>query len=163
MAYYDAIAKGYNELYQEEQLNKLSIIKKNIKINKSTKILDVGCGTGISSDFDCFIAGIDPSIELLKQNKNNKKLLSTAENIPFKDHSFDYVISITTIHNFKNINRSINEMKRVGKEKFVFSILKRSKKFNFIKKLIEKNFIIEKVIEDGKDAIFFCQKSVTCE
>src|SRR3989338_6756437 len=75
MAYYDVIAKGYNELHSGEQLNKLSIIRNNIKINKNTKILDVGCGTGISSGFDCFVAGIDPSIGLLRQNKNGKKIL----------------------------------------------------------------------------------------
>lgn len=63
---YDLIAGGYNELYGEEQLNKLSIIKKNIKISKKTKILDVGCGTGISSNFGCFIIGIDPSFRLLE-------------------------------------------------------------------------------------------------
>ena len=157
MDYYDFIAKGYDELHIEEQSNKLFIIKNNIKINKKIKILDVGCGTGISSDFDCFVVGIDPSIELLKQNKNDKKLLSVAEMLPFKDYSFDYLVSITSIHNFKNIKKSINEIKRVGKENFVFSVLKNSRKFDFIKKLIQKNFKIEKVIEEDKDVIFFCQ------
>ena len=154
--YYDAIAKGYNELYQQEQLHKLSIIKNNIKINKKAKLLDVGCGTGISSDFDCLVIGVDPSIKLLKQNENNK-VFGIAENIPFKYNSFDYVISITSIHNFTNIKKSINEIKKVGKENFVFSIFKKSKKFNFIKNLIEKNFKIEKVVEEEKDTIFFCK------
>ena len=42
MGYYSSISKGYDELYGEEQLNKLSIIKNSIKINKSAKMLDVG-------------------------------------------------------------------------------------------------------------------------
>ena len=132
MDYYDFIAKGYDELHREEQSNKLLIIKNNIKINKKIRILDVGCGTGISSGFGCFVVGIDPSIGLLKQN-NNKKILGVAENLPFKNYSFDYVVSITSIHNFKNIKKSINEIKRVGKENFVFSVLKNSKRFDFIK------------------------------
>ncbi len=154
--HYDAIAKGYNELYEQEQLNKLSIIKNNIKINKDTKILDVGCGTGISSKFDCFVIGVDPSIGLIKQN-NYQKIIGIAETLPFKNNSFDYVISVTAIHNFKNIKKSINEIKRVGKENFVFSVLKKSKKFEFIKNSIQKNFNIEKVIEECKDTIFFCK------
>jgi len=158
MAYYDVIAKGYNELHSEEQLNKLSIIKENIKINKNTRILDVGCGTGISSGFECFAAGIDSSIGLLRQNKNNKKILGVAESLPFKDNSFDYVISITAIHNFKNIKKSIKEMKRVGKKDFVFSVLKKSGKFDYIKKMIEENFKIGKAVEEEKDVIFFCSK-----
>ncbi len=156
MTYYDTISKSYNELYQEEQLKKLTIIKNNIKINKNTKILDIGCGTGISSEFDCYVVGIDSSIELLKQNKNNGKFLGIAEALPFKDDSFDYVISITAIHNFKDINKAIKEMKRVCNGRFVFTVLRNSNRFNFIKNLIEKNFKVDKVIEEDKDAIFFC-------
>ena len=157
MEYYNHIADGYNELYLEEQSNKLSIIKNNIKINKNTKILDVGCGNGISSQFDCKVIGVDPSVGLLKQNNKNGKLLGVAEMLPFKNSSFDYVISITSIHNFKNIKKSIHEIKRVGKENFVFSVLKKSGKFDFINGLIQKSFFIEKVIEENKDTIFFCK------
>lgn len=159
MDYYDKIAQGYNELHLKEQLNKLSIIKNNIKINKATKILDVGCGSGVSSKFGCFVIGLDPSIGLLKQNKNNKKLLGIAESLPFKNDSFDYVISVTSVHNFKNIKKSIDEIRRVGKGNFVFSVLKKSGKFGLIKDLIQKSFRVDEVIEEDKDAIFFCQKS----
>ena len=92
MEYYDAIAEGYDGLHKEEQLNKLAIIKGNIKISKDSKLLDVGCGTGISSNFDCFVVGIDPSIVLLSRNNGNVKLACTAEALPFKNISFDYVI-----------------------------------------------------------------------
>ena len=157
MQYYDSIAKYYNELHEEEQTGKLSIIKNKIKINKKTKILDVGCGTGISSNFDCFVIGVDPSMGLLRQNKNSRKLLGIAESLPFKDKSFDYVVSVTAIHNFKDIRKALAEIKRVGKKNFVFSVLKKTKKFNYIRKLIEKNFKINKIVEEEKDIIFFCQ------
>lgn len=157
MEYYDIISKSYNELHKEEQLNKLSIIKANIKIAKGTKILDVGCGTGISSGFDCRVVGIDPSIKLLKQNKNSK-VLGIAENLPFKNSSFEHVISVTSIHNFTDVEKSISEMKRVGRQYFVFSVLKRSNKFGNIKRLIEGSFKIEKTVEHAQDVIFFCKK-----
>lgn len=159
MEYYNIISNGYDELYKEEQLKKLSIIKDNIKIDEHTKVLDVGCGTGISSDFECFVVGIDTSIDLLKLNKNNGKLLGTAESLPLKANSFDYVVSVTALHNFSSAKKAIIEIKRVGKEKFVLSVLRKSRKFKPIKKLIEKNFKIDKVIEEGKDVIFFCGKT----
>ena len=159
MEYYNSISKGYNELHREEQLSKLLIIKNSIKINKKTRILDVGCGTGISSDFNSFVVRIDPSASLLKLNKSNKKIIGMAESLPFKDNSFNCVVSITSIHNFNDIKKSISEMKRVGKDDFVFSVLKKSNKFGLIEKLIEKNFKIDKVVEEYKDIIFFCQKS----
>lgn len=157
MDYYSQIADGYNELHSEEQLSKLSIIKNNIRINTTTKILDVGCGSGISSQFDCKVVGVDPSIRLIKQNPKHK-IIGVAETLPFKNNQFDYVISVTSIHNFKNIKKSINEIKRVGKGNFVFSVLKKSGKFDFIKGLIQKNFKVGKVAEEGKDTIFFCKK-----
>ncbi|MBI2660351.1 methyltransferase domain-containing protein [Candidatus Woesearchaeota archaeon] len=157
MEYYNIISKSYNELHKEEQLNKLSIIKANVKIGKGAKILDVGCGTGISSDFECFVVGIDPSIGLLRQNRNIK-LQGVAENLPFKSGSFDYVISLTSMHNFSDIQKSISEMKRVGRQNFVFSVLKKSKKFEAIKSLIEENFIVESVVEEERDMMLFCKK-----
>lgn len=154
MNYYDVTSNSYNELYKEEQLNKLSIIKNHIRMNKNAKLLDVGCGTGISSDFDCFVVGIDSSVGLLKQNKNIK-LLCVAESLPFKSNVFDYVISISSIHNFKDIKKAISEMKRVGKNKFVLSVLKKSRRFNYISNIIEKNFKVEKAIREDKDLILF--------
>ena len=155
MNYYNKISKGYNKLHKEEQLKKLNIIKNNIKIKKSDLLLDVGCGTGISSKFGCKVIGIDPSAELLKLNKNKNKFLGNAEKLPFKSNVFDFVISVTAVHNFKDIERALKEIKRVGKNNFVFSILKRSNKFDEIKKSIKKHFKIEKEIEEDKDIIFY--------
>ncbi|MBI4451848.1 class I SAM-dependent methyltransferase [Candidatus Woesearchaeota archaeon] len=157
MPYYDFIAPAYNELYGKEQLSKISLIKKNIKISREANLLDVGCGSGISSDFDCFVVGIDPSFNLLKISKK-PKAMALAEKIPFKENSFDYVISITSIHNFEDVNKSISEMKRVGKRHFVFSVLKKSSKFSQIKELIVKNFKVIKEIVEEKDTILFCEK-----
>lgn len=158
MDYYNHVSKGYNELHGEEQLSKLAIIKNNIKLDKNTRLLDVGCGSGISSGFGCFVVGIDPSIGLLRQNSSNKKVLGIAESLPFRNDSFDYVISVTSAHNFADIEKSISEMKRVGRNNFVFSVLKKSGKFGFIRGLILKSFKVGKVIDEGKDAVFFCKK-----
>lgn len=154
--YYNKISKGYNELHGEEQLNKLSVIRSNIRINKDSRILDVGCGTGISSGFDCFVVGVDTSFRLLRQNKR-LKVNSAAESLPFKDKKFDFVISVTSMHNFTDIGKAMDEIKRVGRQKFVFSILRKAGKFDDIIRLIEKKFKIAKIIEEDRDMILFCE------
>ena len=154
MNYYDKISKGYEELHKEEQLKKLKIIKKLLKVKPSDKLLDVGCGTGMSTNWKCKTYGIDPSIKLLKKAKGNF-IRAKAEKIPFKDHFFDIVISITAIQNFNNIEAGLKEIKRVGKDKFVLSVLKKSSKKSKIDKLIRKIFDVKNVLEEDKDLIYF--------
>ncbi len=158
MDFYELIAKGYNELYGEEQKLKLDIIKENLDIKNTDLLLDVGCGIGY--DFNCKVVGIDPSIGLLQQNTNNKnkKILAKAEHMPFKDKVFDKVISVTSMHNFDNIKKGISEMKRVGKKYFAFSVLKKTKHFDLIEKEIKNDFKISKIFDGKQDWIFICTK-----
>lgn len=155
MNYYDAIAKSYNELHGEEQKKKLEIISKNINPKPGDKLLDVGCGTGICTQWDCFSVGIDPSFGLVKQAKPGNFIQAKAENIPFKDNSFDFVISVTAIHLFDDVDKGLEEMKRVGKDRFVFSVLKKSSKANEIINKIKYKFKIVKDIVEDKDIILF--------
>ncbi|MBW2986894.1 class I SAM-dependent methyltransferase [Candidatus Woesearchaeota archaeon] len=154
MNYYDGIAEGYNELHGEEQLNKLKIIANEIKVNKDTKLLDVGCGTGLSAKiFNCDITGIDPAEKLLEQAPF-KILKAKAESLPFKDNEFDVVIAVTSIHNFDDIEKGLKEIKRVGKDKFALTVLKKAKNADQIIEKIKEIFTIKKQIEEDKDLIF---------
>ncbi len=138
---YQLIAKSYNELYSEEQLEKLKIISKHLKVKEKDKLLDIGCGTGISTNyFKCNSIGIDSCKELIEQGKN--LILGEAEILPFKDKEFDIILCITAIHNFNNYKKAIKEMKRVIKDKgkIAITILKKSSKFNEIKEELNKNF-----------------------
>ena len=165
MSYYNEISEGYEELHREEQENKLKLIKKELSpIAQDTRLLDVGCGTGVTSQFECIIYGADPAIKLLEKAKNKQKpdflICAEAENLPFKDGSFDMVISVTAIQNFHDINKGLDEMKRVAKPEAIFalSFLKRSEKKETITKSIKKRFKAEKFLEEDKDLIFFCKK-----
>ena len=156
MDFYKIISAGYDRLYGEEQRMKIGIIKQNLKIKEKDLLLDVGCGTGLSSDFSCKVIGIDPSMELILQNNKENKILAKAENLPFKDKSFDKIISISSMHNFDDFKEGMKEIKRVGKKDFAFSILKKSSKFDAIEDEINKNFEILKIIDGKKDWIFIC-------
>lgn len=139
---YKYIAKSYNKLHSEEQLEKLKIISKYLKVKSTDKLLDIGCGTGISTNyFKCNSIGIDPCKELIEQGEKNL-ILGEAEKLPFKGKEFDIILCITAIHNFNNYKKAIKEMKRVLKEKgkIAVTILKKSKNFKEIKQELNKNF-----------------------
>ena len=158
MPYYDSIAEGYDELHGEEQRKKLKIISSLIDPEAGERLLDVGCGTGICTFWSCECIGIDPSYGLIKEAnkkiKNNKNITfiqAAAENIPFKDHYFDYVISVTAIHLCQNLEKALNEIKRVGKNKFIFTVLKKSSRARQIVNKIRSRFKVKKIIEEERD------------
>ncbi|MBU0615967.1 MAG: class I SAM-dependent methyltransferase [Nanoarchaeota archaeon] len=161
MTYYDDISSGYEELHKEEQLKKVEEIKKHLKLEKTDKLLDVGCGTGLTTEpWDCQRYGIDPAPKLLERARQKDKIefkLAPAEDIPYPDHHFDVVISITAIQNFQDIEKGLKEIKRVGKDKFVLSFLKKSGKKSMIDYAIRKLFKVDKTIEEDKDLIYICE------
>lgn len=146
---YNEIAKGYDELYKEEQLEKLKIISKYFK--PKGLMLDLGCGTGFAMEyFGVDSIGVDNSIELLKLGKG-KRVCAKAENLPFKDDCFDCVICLTAVHHM-NVERVITEVKRVCKGYTCFTVLKKSNKAKDIAKSLVNAFGL-KEIEGKKDII----------
>jgi ubiquinone/menaquinone biosynthesis C-methylase UbiE len=164
--YYDEIADGYEELYGNEQLIKLNYIWEKLKnleidLEKNSKLLDVGCGTGISSDFfgkrGFEVIGVDPSKKLISKNdgKYSQLLQGVAEKLPFNDASFDIVISITAIQNFQDIKKGLLEIKRVGKGLYLLTVLKRGENATIADDLIHDLFLVNLVEEDDKDRYYF--------
>jgi demethylmenaquinone methyltransferase/2-methoxy-6-polyprenyl-1,4-benzoquinol methylase len=168
--YYDGIAKGYDELHGEEQLKKLELIGREIHtdpelkdfIKSPYKLLDVGCGTGISTGFFKTQEkhGIDPSTNLINIARKNYPLcefaVGRAEKLLDKDKQFDIVISLTAIQNFNDIEKGLDEIRRVGRNHFILTFLKKSPKHGLIDELIKEKFNVIKKIEEDKDIICFC-------
>lgn len=154
MNYYNETARGYNELHGEEQLQKLRIIAKEIPVTKETKLLDVGCGTGLSAKvFNCNITGIDPAEKVLQQTPF-KTIKAKAESLPFKDNEFDVVIAVTSVHNFDDIEKGLKEVRRVGKDRFALTVLKKANNASQIIEKIKELFQEEKEIDEEKDKVF---------
>lgn len=157
--YYTEIASSYDELHKEEQIKKIQLIIDKFPFSKEESLLDVGCGTGFSFDYwptskkDTW--GVEPSSGLIKQSKHQDKILhDRAENLPFEDNEFDIIVSVTAIQNFEFLEDGLFEMKRVGKKKFAFSVLKKSPNFQEIDELIKKHFNVTKELEEDKDIIY---------
>ena len=159
--YYNKIAKGYNELYGEEQLNKWKVAKKIINLSKKDNILDIGCGTGLITQEIAkkvsFVIGLDNSEEMInhaKNTSNGKYVISDAKKLPFPDNSFSKVVSFTMIQDLLNWTSVLKEMKRVSNGDILLTVQKRNKKVSDLKKKLSKFFTIKKTLEEEKDFIF---------
>ena len=104
----------------------------NLNIRNDAKLLDIGCGTGdalflISKKTSAKLYGVDISEKMIE--KAIKKLrekailkLSDAENLPFNDNTFDYVLSTEAFHHFPNPNKTLKEINRVLKKNGEFML-----------------------------------------
>ena len=155
--YYDSIAEGYNELHGAEQARKARKILDQIELNENSKILDVGGGTGIATEFfPGDITILDPCGGLLSKVKG-KKVLGSAESLPFPDKSFDLAISLTAIHHYDDPEKALSEMKRVSRKYVAVTALKKSKKHNELCELIRKMLPSSFELNDSHDSIFVCK------
>jgi len=112
-------------------------IKKTLPfLSKEKKILDLGCGDGWltkylnSFGYDC--VGVDPSIK-----NNHPFYYGTADNIPFPDNHFDYIIMFEVIEHIQP--KCYSEINRVLKSKgkiILSTILPKSDKLiHFLSKI----------------------------
>lgn len=96
-------------------------------IKSGDKILDVGCGKGyLLYEFTqavpgVEIAGIDISEYAIENAKEEVKpflKVGNAVDLPFPDKTFDFVVSILTLHNLYNyeLRQALQEIERVGKQ-----------------------------------------------
>ncbi len=148
---YAEIAKGYDELYKEEQEEKLAIIAQHVTVKPTDKLLDVGCGTGISTNyFSCETTGIDPCQEMIDAGKGDL-ICAPAENLPFEDNTFDIIISVTALHH-TDITKAMQEINRVAKPnaQIAITLLNKAKNFQEINRLLT-NY---NKIQSKKDTIF---------
>ena len=95
--------------------------KQQYNLSSESKVLDVGCAKGfMMHDFlkiipGIEINGIDVSEYAIKNCMTSVKgfaEVANANKLPFKDKSFDLVISINTIHNL-DLNECINSIKEI--------------------------------------------------
>lgn len=90
------------------------------------RILDVGCGKGfLLYEFTqvvpgCRVAGIDISSYAIENAKEEVKPFlqsGSAVSLPFPDQSFDFVLSVNTLHNLYNYElfQALREIERVAR------------------------------------------------
>ena len=157
------VKKVFNKVYDKYDLmNDIMslgthrIWKKNlvswVNPSKNSTVIDVASGTGDiaklcldKTNNSCEIVCVEPNEKMLSEGKrklkrynNLKWVLSSAENLPFKDNTFDYYVISFGIRNVTNLDKSLNEAYRVLKNGGRFYCLEFSKVDNEILKNIYK-------------------------
>lgn len=142
------LSGAFKRIQKIMTLDALEII--NFKTN--SKILDLGCGTGFSTkilvDKGLKVIGVDISKNMLSfaKKKNLNVIKSNMTSLPFKDKSFDGLISISAIQWLKSseYNQVLKEINRVIKDKAIIQFYPKNQiEFDYFIKLAKKYFKIE--------------------
>lgn len=123
-AEYDALAHRYDRRWAAyvEDSNRETL--KRTPLAPGIHILDIGCGTGAfpvalnRQQPDTAVIGIDLSERMLhvaasKPDFVGELVCADWHDLPFRDHSFDLVISVSVLHYLAFPGRALSETRRV--------------------------------------------------
>lgn len=131
------VASSYEDWYdgpgQRAERLETALLKKLLAgFAGSTRLLDVGCGTGHFTRWfaagGLAVVGLDVSRTMLAEARNRnglKYVLGDALSLPFADGSFDLTSIITTLEFVPDPNRALSEAIRVSRRGILLGVLNR--------------------------------------
>ena len=168
----DIMSLGVHRKWKKNLINMM-----NPSVNNT--LIDVACGTGdIAKIFletvskNSEITCVDPNLgmvekgkEKLKNFKNLKWLISSAEALPISDNKFDFYTISFGLRNTKDFNKTLKEAYRVLKPGGRFLCLEFSKIQNSNLNFIYKNYskfipVIGKIVVGEKEPYEYLIKSI---
>jgi len=107
---YAKSSKLYDTLYEYYGVLKLC------RPTRKSRVLDVGCGLNpLKHVFKDSVVGVDLALN------SKADIIADAYHLPFRDKSFDYVVSVEVIEHLKEPDKFIEELKRVSRRYIVVS------------------------------------------
>lgn len=123
---FDENSERYENWFSKNvgKLIKKTEIRAVEKLIPNGRGLEVGVGSGIFASELGVDYGIDPSEKLLRmaQSKGVKTVLGIGEKLPFKNHSFDYLLLMFTLSFLTNPSEAFQESNRVLKDNGKFIV-----------------------------------------
>jgi ubiquinone/menaquinone biosynthesis C-methylase UbiE len=175
MRRYNQSAHVYDTQYSEEQAVKFKTVMQGLRLSHKSRILDLGCGTGLILDHLVgraeLTVGVDISRGLLEEARKKARpylhvllVLADADNLPFVDHVFNAVLAITLLQNMPNPRATLDEIKRVSKQTasiVVTGLKKRFTKDDFAEMMKRADLTIDtlKLDEKNREYVCVCRKA----
>ena len=168
----DFMSLGIHRLWKKNLINMM-------KPSLNKKLIDVACGTGDigklfldNTSKDSEITCVDPNKGMITQGRNKllnykniKWIISSAENLPVADNTYDFYTIAFGLRNTKNLDKTLSEAYRVLKPGGRFLCLEFSKIQNSNLDFVYKNYsklipFIGKFIVGQKEPYEYLIKSI---
>ena len=85
------------------------------------RVLNVGAGAGSYEPRNCEVVPVEPSATMRAQRPGHLSVAidATAENLPFENGAFDAAMATFTVHQWRDLEQGIAELKRVTRGNIV--------------------------------------------
>jgi len=114
--FYDNYAHDYERFYSSIQRQKFAHIQDYIR--PSSIIFDLGGGSGLLSQWvDTMCINFDISSEMLRQGLQQRSFQAVAsdlEHLPIRSNVADQIVSLSAFQNTQDLNKTVNETKRIA-------------------------------------------------
>jgi 2-polyprenyl-3-methyl-5-hydroxy-6-metoxy-1,4-benzoquinol methylase len=140
--------------------NMLKLVKNEIGNLRDIKVLDIGCGDGVLSYLfakeKADVSGLDYSDIAINFAKEKTKKYNidfrqgSAYELPFKDNSFDVIISSDVIEHLEDVFLYLSEIKRVAKNDALIVI---STPIKYTEYPLDKEHVIEWFPDEYREVI----------
>jgi len=110
---YDAIGQDYTAARRTDPTWEVRLWS---KLDEAGWVLNVGAGAGSYESHHPRLVAVEPSGTMRRQRPSWAApcVNARAEDLPFDDKSFDVAMAILTIHHWSDLERGIEELKRVA-------------------------------------------------
>ena len=117
-ALYDTIGINYSKVRQTDPRIAEAT---HVHLDGAETVLNVGVGTGSYEPVHLKVSAVEPSAVMIDQRlpSNAFVVQACAEELPFRDKSFDAAIAILTVHHWGDLRKGLAEMRRATHGKIV--------------------------------------------
>ncbi|MCX8069421.1 MAG: class I SAM-dependent methyltransferase [Thermodesulfovibrionales bacterium] len=121
-AFYDKVGSNYEQFDGRRSDDLAKYVRDNIKHSMTERLLDLGCGSAFVArnalDMYKSVVGLDISFKILADTNRYSVMLVNADidSLPFKDESFDCVVTFATLHHCYEFQSLFKEIYRVLKK-----------------------------------------------
>lgn len=115
---YEALGQTYSAVRRADPRIAAQVLA---ALGPGRSVVNVGAGAGSYEPTDRYVAAVEPSRTMRSQRPATSApaIDATAEALPFDDDAFDAAMATITVHQWRDLDQGLRELRRVSRDRVV--------------------------------------------